>query len=332
MGKAIPNPAALPSQGLTQGYQRQNTLLSLLTIGFANIDLSPIAIDDPGMPDQVLQGSRFELNSILYTLEVNEPIVGTTVDGQNYIYAELSGNGLCRFVYSKEEPTYEPLKGGYYWGDKRCFGSFIKNGGICSEKQCFNALERCVAPQAIEILKTSLKAPLGKEKIRIDNDKDKVELGAGLYCFDVSAGGGGAGGKGKNGSNGGDGGAGGRIIELVRLSRKMTFYPVLHGSAAQGGIGGYIEQNPFIRITILFWDLNPYKFWPGGSGSPGGAGAIAAVLCKDFPYALAAFGGNGGGGGGAGTGSGNGGHADQGGEAGSAGEDEVFGIFYEKVT
>jgi hypothetical protein len=330
MATAIPNPTEIPSC-VSTGYQRQNTLLYTIMTGFANVDFTD---RDTNTKPRVM--GKFEMNGILYSISNTQDIdrIDDAGVGTYYIYAELNtesaNGGRCDIYCSPDEPEYSIPKGGYYRGYNRCLGTFSKSsdGTYPKEnKKVFNGLGTLTCPPAIEIIFSSLKKPMGTESDNFSAICNSQEtLDSGYYCFELTAGGGGAGGLGKRGNHkGGDGSAGGKIIEVVRINNTHDLTFVVDGNAGNGGKGGSTS----IKGLIEFF--TGAKYYDGYEGGEGGVGRIVAVLCKDFPYALAAFGGNGGGGGGPGTEGSDGDPAYKGGKHGDDEDDYWFG-FLSKVS
>ncbi len=77
---------------------------------------------------QVAEGTRFELNSVLFECNDDEPITGWAsipVSTICYVYA-VPGVTVPSFEYSTVEPTFDVAKGGWYNGANRALFRLYK--------------------------------------------------------------------------------------------------------------------------------------------------------------------------------------------------------------
>jgi len=108
MANIIHNPDNVP-QGVTTGYQRQNTVLFAGNTGFMNINISPNGF--------ITSGTVFEMNGVLFRVESDEVILDFLNQGNNrmfFVYAVPITDEIVNFQASLEIPQWDNLKGGWY--------------------------------------------------------------------------------------------------------------------------------------------------------------------------------------------------------------------------
>jgi hypothetical protein len=95
---------------------------------------------------QVVAGSRFELNAVIYECATAESITGwsgITVGRTAYVYAipPAVEGGASTWEYSETEPSYSVTKGGWYNGNNRCLFTVCKLSATeYGYKQCIDLL------------------------------------------------------------------------------------------------------------------------------------------------------------------------------------------------
>jgi len=90
----------------------------LLLIDVGNIDTTDVPT--------ILAGGRIDINGQKYKTGPTEHIGGDPVNNQqNYIYAVADGD-TALFLYSADEPQWDPVKGGWYSGHNRAIVKFFR--------------------------------------------------------------------------------------------------------------------------------------------------------------------------------------------------------------
>ena len=107
MAKVLPSPDQVP-QGVSTGYQAQNTILFASMVGFSMITIQN---------NTVQEGSIFEINGSLVRVINNETIQGLNTipaDTILYIYAVPVSSDDTKFIASTVSPVWNPVKSGWY--------------------------------------------------------------------------------------------------------------------------------------------------------------------------------------------------------------------------
>jgi hypothetical protein len=256
-------------------------------------------------PPVLKKGTVIEINGTYSKLDANTSVDPIALQKTSlvYIYA-VKEIGRIRFEYSVFPPVFDPVKNGYYLGDKRALYKLLYVKDTVDQY----VAKTWIADPFLHFGHYLLLNPnIGQIPEQVHHSlsgtgnpqPQTVTLEAGAYVFKlIGAGGGGGGGidgiedRDRYGGNGGEGGS---VAEIVTLTSDVSF--TLY--TGQGGNGS-------AHI--------PVGTYQGAGGGGGGSGTFAFT---EDGYFLCAGGGGGGGGSGANDGGGGGGGA--GGSAGAGG-------------
>jgi hypothetical protein len=266
-------------------------------------------------PPVIARGTVFEMNAGYFQVGADTAVTAASFPGTClvYVYAVPKTIGFA-FEYSRDPPSWNAQKNGYYRGNSRALWKFIYVKDTVDG--CF-AKTPVSAPFPAYAYHTLTNAAIGASTTAqvfslagsANPAPQTLALQPGAYVFVLSGAGGGGGGgiDGIDSRNrtGGAGGRGGAVSELVVFTtvQNLTVY-----TGSGGGGSGHI----------------PYGVYQGAGGGGGGAGTF---VYSPGGYILCAGGGGGGSGGNAGDGGSGGGGA--GGSIGAGGSGGGGGTDYE---
>jgi hypothetical protein len=281
-----------PNKDKADLYDWQKLLSRTTLQGGGFILLNLENMNNTGVP-RVLQGSRFELNGVFFSVEETENISGQIVLNQiNYIYAVPEGEKAV-FVYSITKPEFDPVMGGWFNEEKRAIAKVYPG----SDNKFWNKVildgESAINNFNVNSLPTFggdlfIAAPLDKLVI------EKLDPGA--YYLEVR------GGKGGNGGDGGnnyypaattipkESGEVGSLGELKKFAFIVTntviatLYRGNDGNKGENG-EGYNNNNNYYsmgagggsgkngKLSYIHIENIGFVFAYGGRGGKGGNGA-----------------------------------------------------------
>jgi hypothetical protein len=237
-----------------QDWQMALLKMTVTTAGLMLVDYSEKQTTSHQI--KILQGSRFELNGSFYKVEEDETIQDWNLISNNswcYVYLRILGLDQAGFYWSKDKPTYQVEKGGWFHpsNNERAILSARKVSlEICRTKALVG--KRFLYPRPNELTGTQIAT---NSSIQTSS----VNIEAGWYRIVMTGG---------RGGNGGSGGSSGTYSDSFGIPTEST-----NGSGTPGrgesGAGGSSGNS---RTFYLWLEEGALELRPGRSGANGNGG------------------------------------------------------------
>jgi len=337
MTEVIENPTNIP-EGVTTGYQAQNTVLYASMVGFTNINFRN---------NKIAAGSIFEyLGNLIKVIEDEDVYdINSMNNSLFYIYAYFNASNIVLFRASTDEPIWNEHKNGYYKSvDGNLQRAIIKAVRNISDNSITGVQMNNILNNV-----TSVTPPnSGGNQVYTKNVRahEVTHQNPGWYRFEIKSGSGKGNGVNSSNQSGGGGGVpsifnsingvfyhlGGAILVHIGGngfnggSGESVVYSYGSSGAGAGGGSGAGEESYIMSGSQIY---KTEKIFPGNGGSSGnksGGGGFLDNIASNINFSLSYSNGSNGSGNKGGKGGGQGGNGGAGTFNNTQGENGFIGI------